>query len=131
MTWITFSTYLIVGYVVYYTLNVLFDLLKKPSATAGQIETLTLSDETETIEIDDSFDDGLITGNNSGDLKEDSKRTNNNELEQAQTLPIEPSDQIMPSTVEISASGGLSLKSLADMYRLRAIRESNELPFAS
>lgn len=133
MTWITFSTYLIVGYVFYYTLNVLFDLLKKTSATPGQIETLTVSEETETIEIDDSFDDEIITVNESRNRREQSKTAEISESKEVEEESHEQQEQIIPSTVEIeiSENGGLSLKSLVEMHRLRAIRESNELPFAS
>lgn len=133
MTWITFSTYLIIGYVVYYTLNVLFDLLTKPSVTPGEIETLTVSEESETIEIDESFDDVIITVNESGNGRKQPQAAEISESKEVEGESHEQQEQIIPSTVEIeiSENGGLSIKSLVEMHRLRAIRESNELPFAS
>lgn len=130
MTWISFSIYLTVGYIVYYTLNILFDLLKKPTTTTGMNETLIISDQTETIEVDDSYDDAVITTNSSTNEKDLTKVPISGVTNEVET---QSEDQIIPSTVEveISKSGGLSLKGLKEMYRLRAIQESNQLPFVS
>jgi len=132
MTWITFTIYLLIGYVVYYTLNILFDLLKKPTTTAGEVETLTVSDEVETIEVYDDDDDyPVVSENNSG--KENEQSNANNLKKEVTPSQEETQDQIIPSTVEveISQNGGISLKSLAQQYREEAILESKKLPFAS
>ncbi|MCL4637743.1 MAG: hypothetical protein M5Z89_02040 [Olivibacter sp.] len=136
MTWITFTVYLIVGYLAYYTLNILFDLLKKPTVQAGSVETLTVSDSVETIEVEDDSDgDVVITANNS-DIEEKIKSNhseNKSKKEVNNLIEEEPESQIIPSTVEavISPNGGVPLKSLAELFRQKAIRESNQLPFAS
>ncbi len=133
MTWITFTVYLLVGYIVYYTLNVLFDLLKKPTTSAGEIETLTVSDVIETIEVDDDEEDVVVTENNSGKEIEQSNINLKKEVTETQEEEQEEQEQIIPSTVvaEVSKTGGISITNLAKLYREESIRESNKLPFAS
>ncbi|MGO3307445.1 MAG: hypothetical protein ACTILG_12365 [Sphingobacterium sp.] len=136
MTWITFIIYLIVGYIAYYALNFLFDILKKPALQTGQVETLSVSDNIEAIEVydDDDESDVVITDNNS--TEEENNQSNHNEYSTNKEVieSVEkPESQIIPSIVEavISPNGGVPLKSLAEIYRRKAIRESNKLPFAS
>lgn len=134
MTWMTFTIYVVIGYIVYYTLNILFDLLKKPAAVAGEIERLTVSDGVETIEVDDSEDDDIfITPNNSEEESNKKNNSDNNQKKEVKNQSTVTEDQIIPSTVEaeISKTGGVSITNLAKLYREQSIRESNKLPFAS
>jgi len=136
MTWITFIIYLIVGYIGYYGINFLFDLLKKPTLQAGEVETLSVSDNIETIEVydDDDQNNVVITANNStGEVDKQSIKYENKPNKEGTESIDKTESQIIPSIVEavISPNGGVPLKSLAEIYRLKAIRESNKLPFAS
>lgn len=136
MTWITFTIYLLGGYVTYYALNILFDLVKKPAIQAGEVETLSVSDNVETIEVyDDDYDSDVVFSANNSD-EEENNQSNQSEYKLKQEVKKtveEPDSQIIPSIVEavISPNGGVDLKSLTEIYRLKAISESNKFPFAS
>lgn len=136
MTWITFLMYLLLGYIAYYAFNFLFDLLKKPTLQAGEVETLSVTNNIETIEVynDDDQSNIVITANNSTEDENNQSYHNENTSKKEVTESIDkPESQIIASTVEavISHNGGVPLKSLAEIYRQKAIRESNKLPFAS
>jgi len=133
MTWMTFTIYIVIGYIVYYALNILIDLLRKPAAVAGEVETLTVADDIETIQVDDSDDDVVVTPNNSGMESSQVTKQNTNIKKEVKNQTEETNEQIIPSTVEaeISKTGGVSLTNLAKLYREQSIRESNKLPFAS
>lgn len=133
MTWMTFTIYIVIGYIVYYALNILIDLLRKPAAVAGEVETLTVADDIETIQVDDSDDDVVVTPNNSGMESSQVTKQNTNIKKEVKNQTEETNEQVIPSTVEaeISKTGGVSLTNLAKLYREQSIRESNKLPFAS
>lgn len=136
MTWTTFTIYLVVGYILYYTFNIIYDLIKKPARVAGVVETLSVSDEVETIEVDDDDDEPVVTPNNYKEQGQNISDNNINnlkkEVEKSETT-AEQQEQIIPSKVdaEISSTGGVPLKDLVKQRRIIAFKESNKIPFAS
>ncbi|WP_286850671.1 MULTISPECIES: hypothetical protein [Sphingobacterium] len=132
MTWITFSIYLIVGYVVYYTLNILFDLLKKNKATHDEFETLNVFTEIESIETEETFHENIVVTINNSEVSNNTSGTNNRAKEDSKITIEHADEQIIPFSIqaELSGKGGISLRGLKEMYRLRAIQESNQMPFA-
>lgn len=137
MTWTTFTIYLVVGYILYYTFNIIYDLIKKPARVSGVVETLSVSDEVETIEVDDDNDDGpVVTPNNYKEQEQNISDNNINNLKKEvgkTETTAEQQEQVIPSKVdaEISSTGGVPLKDLVKQRRVIAFKESNKIPFAS
>ena len=137
MTWTTFTIYLVVGYILYYTFNIIYDLIKKPARVSGVVETLSVSDEVETIEVDDDDDDEpVVTPNNYKEQGQNISDNNINNLKKEvgkTETTAEQQEQVIPSKVvaEISSTGGVPLKDLVKQRRVIAFKESNKIPFAS
>lgn len=136
MTWTTFTIYLVVGYILYYTFNIIYDLIKKPARVAGVVETLSVSDEVETIEVDDDDDESVVTPNNYKEQGQNISDNNINNLKKEvgkTETTAEQQEQVIPSKVdaEISSTGGVPLKDLVKQRRVIAFKESNKIPFAS
>src|SRR5690606_20013662 len=135
-TWTTFTIYLVVGYILYYTFNIIYDLIKKPARVAGVVETLSVSDEVETIEVDDDDDESVVTPNNYKEQGQNISDNNINNLKKEvgkTETTAEQQEQVIPSKVdaEISSTGGVPLKDLVKQRRVIAFKESNKIPFAS
>src|SRR5690606_2458374 len=142
MTWSTFTIYLIVAYIAYYTLNILFDLLKKPANADASSETLHITGDVETIEVDDPIDEhAVISANNAEgqtDITQANQFNNSNqnlkeeEKNQPETTTHDSHTEIPPEAGEdVSTNGGVSIRELARLKRKDAIHASSRIAFAS